>query len=474
MARSRLATHGLAYLGARAVQLLAYVAVMPIVTRLLDETAYGTVALALVVFQALAAVAPLGLTSVVAWSLYEKEPDAERRSQRLLVATAGIATVLAAAAWVTGPVWSHLFNGLGFDGPLQLAVLLVVPVTVQAAALSIFQAQGRPVAFVATTLVVTVGGQGLGLALLFVRATPSSYLAGVLAGAVAGAVLALALMPLRTVRPAPIDRVRSAVQHGGPTIAHLLGFMLLALADRVLVERELGIDAAARYQVAYVVGSVGSVVLYGLNNAWAPMVYADADDGRWRTLTTTSVPVAWLVGVLVAAVGLAAPVGLRILAPPSYAPEELAGVATLVAAATLFDFVYLASVMVLFKRKRTAMLLLAMPLAALLNVGLNVVLLPIWGLTAAAAATVAGYALLAGLVGLASRRQAAVPWNRPALAEAGVTGLVGVGLALVLPTSGAGLVVRLALVAGLAGVALSRSGSLVRLAPRGRAAVVPG
>jgi O-antigen/teichoic acid export membrane protein len=474
MARSRLATHGLAYLGARAVQLLAYVAVMPIVTRQLDETGYGTVALALVVFQALAAVAPLGLTSVVAWSLYEKEPDAERRAQRLLVATAGIATALAAAAWVTGPVWSQLFSGLGFDGPFQLAVLLVVPVTVQAAALSIFQAQGRPVAFVATTLVVTVGGQGLGLALLIVRDTPSSYLAGVLAGAVAGALLALALLPLRTVRPASFDRVRAAVQHGGPTVAHLLGFMVLALADRVLVERVLGIDAAARYQVSYVVGSVGSVVLYGLNNAWAPMVYADTDDGRWRTLTTTSVPVAWLVGVLVAAVGLAAPVGLRILAPPSYAPEELAGVAALVAAATLFDFVYLASVMVLFKRKRTAVLLLAMPLAALVNVGLNVLLLPIWGLTAAAAATVVGYALLAGLVGLASRRQAAVPWNRPALAEAGVTGLVGVGLALVLPTSGAGLVVRLALVAVLAGVALSRSGSLVRLAPRRRAAFVPG
>lgn len=468
MARSRLATHGLAYLGARAVQLLAYVAVMPVVTRLLDETGYGTVALALVVFQALAAVAPLGLTSVVAWDLYERSADAERAAQRLLVATAAIASAFVVVAWVTGPVWSRMFTGLGFDGALQLAVLLVLPVTVQAAALAIFQAQARPGAFVATTLVVTAGGQSLGLALLFVRDTPASYLAGVLAGAVAGAVLALVLLPLRTVRPASSDRVRAAIRHGGPTVAHLLGFMVLALADRVLVERALGIDAAARYQVAYVVGSVGSVVLYGLNNAWAPMVYEDEDDGRWTTLTQTSVPVARLVAVLVAAVSLAAPLGLRILAPPSYGTDELAGVATLVAAATLFDFVYLSSVMVLFKRKRTGALLVVMPAAAALNVGLNLWLLPRWGLDGAAVATVLGYALMAGLAVVASRRQAHVPWDRPALARAGIGALAAVALALVLPTTGAGLVVRIALVAALGVLAVAGIGREVRPTPARR------
>jgi O-antigen/teichoic acid export membrane protein len=128
---------------------------------------------------------------------------------------------------------------------------------------------------------------------------------------------------------------------------------------------------------------VGSVLLYGLNNAWGPMVYADEDDGRWTTLVATTVPLARVVAAVVGAVALAAPLGLRILAPASYGTDELADVATLVAASALFDFAYLAAVHVLFKRKRTGVLLLAMPVAAALNVGLNLALLSSWGLRGA-------------------------------------------------------------------------------------------
>jgi O-antigen/teichoic acid export membrane protein len=450
MRTSRLATQGSVYLIARAVQLVVFVAVMPLVTRQLDPLEYGVVAVALVVFQAVGAFAPVGITSVVAWSIYEHEDDAERTAQRLLIATGGLAVAVALLVHVTGPLWSGAFADLGYGGPLQLAVWMAVPVTVQACAMTIFQAQQRPGAFVACAIVGSAGGQVLGLAALATHSTATAYLAGVTLGAAAGALLALVLLPLRTLRPAPWSRVAAAVRHGGPTVAHLLGFMVLALADRLLIERMIGLESAARYQVAYVVGSAGSVLLYGLNNAWAPMVYADEDDGRWSTLTTTAVPLARLVGFVVAAVALTAPIGLRILAPASYGTNELTDVAVIVAASTLFDFVYLAAVHVLFKRKRTAVLLVAMPAAATLNVVLNLLLLEAWGLRGAAVATLAGYGLLALITARASRRVAAVPWPFPLAVVPLAVAATGILLGLLLPGAGIHLAVRLALTALLA------------------------
>ena len=448
----RLATHGVVYVAGRVVQIGAYVAVMPLVTRQLTSADYGRVALALVVFQALAAMASFGLTSVVAWSIYEEGAAGVERAQRLLVATTAISASVVVVAHVLGPRWTSVFAVLSYSGPIPLAVWLVLPFTIQAGASTIFQAQHRPVAFVTTTVVTTVGGQCCGLALLAVRGTPAAYLTGVLVGAVAGAVVALVLLPLRTLRPADAAAVRAAFRHGGPTVAHLLGFMVLALADRILIERMIGLEGAARYQTAYVVGSLATVLLYGLNNAWGPMIYADGEDQRWSTLVRSSVQVAWLVALVVVGVAMAAPLGLRILAPASYDLAGLSGVTVLIAAATLFDFVYLASVHVLFVTKRTGALVLVMPVAAAVNVGLNLLLLSRWGLIAAGVSTVAGYMVMAGLAGRASRKVAIVPWDLEALARPLAVILVGLGAALALPDHGPVLALRLAIAVAAAAV----------------------
>jgi O-antigen/teichoic acid export membrane protein len=346
-------------------------------------------------------------------------------------------------AHLLAPWWTGAFADLAYTGALPLAVWLVLPISIQAAALVVFQAQGRPAAFVATTVMTTAGGQLLGLGLLTDRGTPEAYLAGLVIGAWAGVALGLVLLRPRAVRPAPLDRVGAAIRHGGPTVAHLLGFMVLALADRVLIERIIGLESAARYQVAYVVGSAGSVLLYGLNNAWGPMVYAESGERRWDLLARTTVSLAWLVGLVVAAVALAAPVGLAVLAPSSYDLGGLSDVAALVAAATVFDLVYLTAAHVLFAGKRTGALLVVMPIAAAVNVALNLVTLERWGLVAAALSTLVGYGVMAVLTVRASRRVADVPWDLPAFAAPFGIAALAVAVAVLLPTDGAALGLRL-------------------------------
>ena len=80
----------------------------------------------------------------------------------------------------------------------------------------------------------------------------------------------------------------------------------------------------------------------------------------------------------------------------------------------MFDLAYLSAVHVLFRSKRTGMLTVIMPCAAVMNIALNVVLIPRWGLTGAAVSTLVAYAVAGATSRLAARRVTKVVWIRAA------------------------------------------------------------
>ena len=139
-----LAGDGAWYLIAGAVQMVVYLLAMPFITRLLGTSDFGDVVLALVVFQALAAVATFGLGSVVAWDIYDRHPDGVLRSIRLIYSAATIALGVVILATVTGPLWVRIFDEAEFGPVFVVAVWLVLPTAVQASCLTVLQAQGRP------------------------------------------------------------------------------------------------------------------------------------------------------------------------------------------------------------------------------------------------------------------------------------------------------------------------------------------
>jgi Na+-driven multidrug efflux pump len=118
---------------------------------------------------------------------------------------------------------------------------------------------------------------------------------------------------------------------------------------------------------------------------------------------------------------------------------------------------------VLFKTKRTGALMYVMPLAALINIGANIVLVPRHGLVGAAVATLLGYLVTAVVTMWAARQAHHVEWDRRSNGLAWLVAAVGVTAALLLPVDGPVLVLRcvLAVAAGLAVlVPLVRSGRM--------------
>ncbi len=296
----------------------------------------------------------------------------------------------------------------------------------------------------------SVGAQAVGLALLYLWApTVTSYLWGLIIGQGAAALAGLlALRPAWSALTA-IRRYAGAFLFGLPMVPQQLSGFILGLGDRVVVRHVLGSAAVGRYSVAYNVGSLGFLVLVFAMQAWLPRIYAVEDRGaRSRLLASSRDMMNLLLIPVVIGLAAGAPVVLRVWVPPSFHPADLTPIVAIVAICTFPFAQFLANLRALMSEGRTSRAAVATLVAAVVNIGLNLVMVPFLGITGSAIATVLSYALCARLTRPPANTGLQVPGASVQLRTL-IAGAVAVTLAFgVLPASPAWLAIRLAIVAG--------------------------
>jgi O-antigen/teichoic acid export membrane protein len=197
------------------------------------------------------------------------------------------------------------------------------------------------------------------------------------------------------------------------------------------------------------VGSLGVILLVFANQAWLPRIYAVADRvARSRLLASSRDVMSLLLVPVVCGLAAAAPVVLRIWAPRSFDPDGLVPIVAIVAISTFPYGQTLSNVRALMSEGRTVRAAVTTLIAAAVNIGLNIVMVPFLGITGSAIATVLACALLAWLT---------LPPAGAGLQISGVSrrlgAIIGGGVAFslllaVVPTSPGWLAVRLAVCAG--------------------------
>ncbi|WFR66462.1 polysaccharide biosynthesis C-terminal domain-containing protein [Curtobacterium flaccumfaciens] len=182
---------------------------------------------------------------------------------------------------------------------------------------------------------------------------------------------------------------------------------MLNAGDRLVVQRLLGPDEVARYQIAYVVGSAVILLLTFTNQAWAPHFAALRDAVARRSLAMHARDELYLLlAPVLLAVTLVSPLALPVLAPASYRVDELT-VVVFVVALTAFPVVASgATGRLLFVARRGVAVGVIAAVAGAVNIAANIVLVPLTGIVGAGIATVVAYAVLAVL------QQAALPDRR--------------------------------------------------------------
>ncbi len=439
----RLATTGAAYTAASVFSKLIAVALLPLYTRYLTTADYGA-AEAMFAAVVMASIAVrLGLIEAVLRFYYKSDEDP----------AAVVATSFAALFWLTT---AAALIALPFAGTIAEALLTEEAAQVASPAelgriaigglwvltmveylLTLFRLEERARAYFVTTIVNALAAIGLTVVLVVGRGEGAR---GLLLGSyVSGAAVAVALIALNWRRLslwADLPLLRRMTRFGLPTMPAEMSLYALNFVDRIVIVRSLGLAELGLYALAVKFAQAVNVLVRGFQLAWPPLAYSIREDDEARRAYAAIVT--WFVAgcaFVVTGMWLLSRWIVRVLAAPEFF-DSYEAIGLIATGVTLYAL-YMVLVVILGRTGRTELNLPAAVAALVVNVALNIVLVPPLGIVGAGLALVASYLVVVGLMYVFTQRLFPVPyeWLRLGRILLASAALVALG-ELLLPTSG--------------------------------------
>ncbi len=174
-----------------------------------------------------------------------------------------------------------------------------------------------------------------------------------------------------------------------PMIGHLLAGQLLNASDKIIITKYIGADANALYSVAYTCAMVMTVLLASMNNAWAPWSIECMKNNKIDLLKQATKSYAVFFSIIAVFFLLVAPELLYLMGGELY--MEAKYVIPPIVAGYVCQFFYTLYVNAEFYLKKQKMIAVGTICAAMLNVILNILLVPRYGYIMAAYTTLFGY-----------------------------------------------------------------------------------
>jgi O-antigen/teichoic acid export membrane protein len=445
----RLAKHSAIYGLGGLVQRLLAVLLLPLYTSYLSPADYGQIE-TLVAAGAVVVIVLRGGISSAFFRFYfdSDDPEVKLRVIRtsfwytMSAATAGLVLAVAFAGPIAG--WLHLGSG-GTTLVYAAAVGVWAQMNYEQLT-SLFRVEERSVQYViasVTNILITVGATVLLVVVL------DKGPVGVLVGNFIGTLLVYAVLVgyRREQLGLVFDRglFRQMNHFGMPLVPAALALWAINFIDRWFVAYYKGQAEVGVYSVAVRIASAVIFLLLAFRTAWPAFAYSIADDREAKraysyVLTYVLLVTCWLS----AALGLLAPWLVRLLAPnPDFSRAAEAVGLLAFSAAAYAGYTVLA--IGLGRARQTQLNWVISALAAAVNIGLNIALIPPYGMIGAAISTLVAYVVL--FLAMLWYAQAVYPvayqWRR-------VVTLTGVAAALTV--SGRALGVPLAVAIVLAAV----------------------
>jgi O-antigen/teichoic acid export membrane protein len=445
----RLATTGAAYTAASILSKVIAVALLPLYTRYLTPADYGAAEIMFAAIVVASIVVRLGLIEAVLRFYYSDEEDPERVVASTFAGLFWFATIGALIALPFAEPISELLLDEPAADLARISIGGLWVLTMYEFMLTLFRLEERARAFFITTILNVLAAIGLTVVLV-VGADEGAR--GLLLGSYAtGAAFVLGLIALQfrrlSLRFDP-GLLRRLLRFGLPTMPAEVSLYLLNFVDRLIIVRTLGLTEAGLYSLAVKFAQGVNVLVRGFQLAWPPLAYSIRNDDEARRVYATVVTL-FVAGCafVVAGMWIFSRWIVRALAAPEFF-DSYEAVGLISTAVTLYAL-YLVLVVILGRTGRTEFNFPAAIGGLLVNIALNLILVPPLGIAGAGLALVASYLVVLALMYGFTQRLFPVPyeWGRLARVTLTVAALVGAA-ELLTPTSGlSGLLSRTALLA---------------------------
>ncbi len=208
-----------------------------------------------------------------------------------------------------------------------------------------------------------------------------------------------------------------------PYIPHLLSLTLLNSTDRIMINRWCGAEDVAMYSLAYMCGSIVTLLITSFNSAFAPWLGEKLSENKVKEIRKVSK--IYMLAFFLFSIGimLISPEILIILGGKNY--QSAIYVMTPVAMGCVCQFLYTLLVNVEQFKKKTIGMAIASLSAAAINVILNWIFIPRYGYLAAAYTTLVGYiCLLLMHMFLVYKLKLSVVYNYKYIGVLVITGLI--------------------------------------------------
>ena len=437
------AVYGLGSIVARVLGVL----LLPLYTRYLTPSDYGLIETVVALSAVLTALVAQGMKS----AFFRFYFDSEELERRLLVVRTAFWYVMAASTTVlvAGVVFAHQISWILFHTQHHANLVIAAFIGLWAAMnyeqmTSLFRVEQRSTAYVVATLTnvaITIAATVL-LVVAFDKG-PVGVLVGNFTGTLAVYVALLVYSRRALGLQFDVALYRSMNRFGLPLVPSAVALWLTNFADRFFLIKLADAHEVGLYSIGVRLASGIVLLLTAFRMAWPAFAYSIDDDREaQRTYSFVLTYVVYVCCWLALGLGLLAPWILRLITTAPFYPAEdvVAPLAFGVAAFGAYVVVQIGT----GRARQTRANWLVTGLAAVLNIALNLILIPPYGRMGAAIATVASYTLL--FIVMAWRAQAVfhVPyqWRRVA-----TLGLVAVALTVLGKAVDAPLGLALALTA---------------------------
>lgn len=185
------------------------------------------------------------------------------------------------------------------------------------------------------------------------------------------------------------EYAKFAILFNLPLMLHYISQYILDQFDRIMIQKMVGVSAAAIYGVAYNAGLIVKTVTNSIGNALVPWQYDNLDRREFKKIDDALFPIFVIVAVLSLMFSAFAPELIMLLADEKY--YEAIYVIPPIAMSVFFSFSYAIFANVEFYYDENRFTMYISMFGAALNIGLNYIFIDMFGYIAAAYTTLFCY-----------------------------------------------------------------------------------
>jgi O-antigen/teichoic acid export membrane protein len=391
---------------------------IPIYTRFLTTSDYGIVAIVGVIISIMGIILSLGLPDTV--TRYYFDYPEESKGFRDFLGSILIFFLLFGFLVVTTltffgkPIFENLFSNVTFSPYIKIGLWTSFFISINAILLNIYRAKEQAVKYISFRIVNFL--LTTGIIIYFVVIAKEGAL-GKIKGSFYASLLFFIIFLVLILKRSNIilskPKLFNALMFGLPLVPHALSRLFLFSVDRILLERISTLSEVGLYNVGYEIGSVFSVIMFSIVYAWVPIYYniAKSEVKQRAKIIFSRMATLYIVFGSVLAIGtilFSKEIIYFVVAEKFHSSYRVVPV---VAVGYLLHLIYVVSVRALFLEKKTYIVAPTTLLAAIINIGLNILWIPKYGMMGAAYATLVSFLVHSIITHIFAQRIYRIPYE---------------------------------------------------------------